>query len=164
MNSNVFTGADAVISLSIEQGTEGDQARQVIDTYQLTPVGRATGIEIRVNSELKPFHDFGQQYPTAIKSGNVTISGTVGRAYINGALLKLLLGEAATSRPASTWVQPSFDIALRLENVAFPGKSSTVFLHGVKFQNWSLVVPEDNFIMEKAEFLALWISIEDKSG
>jgi hypothetical protein len=162
VNTNVFSGADAIISLSIEQGVEGEEARQVIDTYQLTQVGRATSIEVRVSSELKPFHDIGQQYPTGIKSGNVTISGTIGRAYINGALLKLLLGEAATSRPASTWVQPSFDIVLRLANAALPGVSSTVVLHGVKFQNWSLVIPEDDFIMEKAEFLALWISVEDE--
>jgi len=159
--SNVVSGSDATISLFVDAGVEGDAAKRIIDEYSLTPVGRAMNVEIQVSSDLKPLHEQGQQYPTEIRSGNVTVSGTIGRAYINGALLKLMLGDAATSRPAGIWVQPSFNITMRLENPAFPGKRRMLTLHGVKFRNWSLVVPEDNFVMEKAEFLALWISVDD---
>lgn len=163
-NLSVFSGSDAIIYLSVERSVEGDKAKGIIDTYLLTPVSRVVGIELRVNSDLKPFHEVGRQFPNEIKSGNVSISGTIGRAYINGALLKLLLGDAATSRPAGTWVQPSFNIMLNLTNPALPGATSTITLYGVKFQNWSLSVPEDNFVMEKVEFLALWISVEDKAA
>jgi len=159
--SNVFSGGDATLSLSVDSSVEGNIAKGIIDEYSLTVVGRAVNVEIQVSSDLKPLHEQGQQYPTEIRSGNVTVSGTIGRAYINGALLKLMLGDAATNRPAAVWVQPSFNITMRLANPAVPGKAKMLTLHGVKFRNWSLVVPEDNFVMEKAEFVALWISVDD---
>jgi len=159
--SHVFSGCDATISLSMESGLEGDAAKRIIDEYSLTNVGHAMNVEIQVTADLKPLHEQGQQYPTEIRSGNVTVSGTIGRAYINGALLKLMLGEAATARPAGIWVQPSFDITMRMANPAAPGRGRMLTLHGVKFRNWSLAVPEDDFVMERAEFVALWISVDD---
>jgi hypothetical protein len=56
----------------------------------------------------------------------------------------------------------SYNISLRLSNPAFPGKSRMLTFHGVKFNNWSLVITEDNFVMERAEFLALWIRVDDE--
>ena len=34
----------------------------------------------------------------------------------------------------------------------------------VKSQNWSYGIPEDDFVMERADFRALWISVEDTEG
>lgn len=161
-NTNVYRGSDAAILLSVDQTTEGSTAEQIINDYALTPVGRATNVEVFVESELKAFHELGQRYATELRPGNVNVRGFFERAKINGALLKLLLGEAATSRPPGTWVQPSFNIVLDLANPAIADVSSTLTLHGVKFKNWSYSIPEDDFVMEKVEFLALWISIEDK--
>lgn len=160
--SNVYSGCDATISLSVESGLEGDMAKRIIDAGLLTPVGRSVNVQIHVSSDLKPLHEQGQQYATEIRSGNVVVSGTIERVYIDGALLKLMLGDAATGRPAGIWVQPSFNISLQLSNPAFPGKCRRLTIHGVKFKNWSLVVPEDNFVMERAEFLALWIRVDDE--
>jgi hypothetical protein len=117
-NTNVFRGSDGSIVLAVEAGVEGDKAKAVIDEYSLTPVGRATNVEVMVTSDLRPFHELGQRYPTELRPGNVNVTGSIGRAYINGALLKLLLGDAATSRPAGTFVSPTFNIDLRLENPA----------------------------------------------
>ncbi|MFH1860605.1 MAG: hypothetical protein ABH870_06300 [bacterium] len=162
VNTSVFRGSDGAITLSIDQGEEGKKAKEILDGYELTTVGRATSVEVRVTSDLKPFHELGQRYPTELRPGNVNVTGTIQRAYINGALLKLLLGEAAGSRPAGTWTQPSFNIVLNLDNPATPGASNILTIHGVKFSNWSYGIPEDDFIMEKAEFMALWVSVEDK--
>lgn len=163
-NTNVYRGSDGAITLSVEQSGEGAAAQGIIDENELTTVGRATNVTVEVTSELKPFHELGQRYPTELRPGNVNITGTMERAYINGALLKLLLGEAASSRPAGTWVQPSFNIVLTLDNPAIAGTSNTITIHGVKFQNWSYGIPEDDFVLEKAKFMALWISVEDKVG
>lgn len=163
-NTNVYRGSDGAITLSVEQTEEGNKAKGVVDEYELTTVGRATNVVVEVVSELKPFHELGQRYPTELRPGNVNITGTIERAYINGALLKLLLGEAAVSRPAGTWGQPSFNIVLNLSNPAIAGTSNTITIHGVKFQNWSYGIPEDDFVMEKAKFMALWISVEDAVG
>jgi hypothetical protein len=160
-NTNVFRGSDGALVLAVDAGVEGDQAQAIIEEYSLTPVGRVTNVEVQVSSELKPFHELGQRYPTELRPGNINITGSIQRAAINGALLKLLLGEAAQSRPAGTFVSPAFNLDLRMENPARPGVSSAVTLHGVKIQNWSYAIPEDDFVMERVEFRALWISVED---
>lgn len=163
-NTNVFRGSDGSIVLAVDSGVEGDAAKTVIDGYKLTPVGRATNVEVQVTSDLKPFHELGQRYPTELRAGNVNVTGSMGRAYINGALLKLLLGDAAKSRPAGAFVAPTFNLDLRLENPAHPGVFSAVTVHGVKIENWAYSIPEDDFVMEKVNFKALWISVEDKEG
>jgi hypothetical protein len=160
-NTNVFRGSDGSIVLAVDTGAEGDLANGVIESYALTPVGRVTGVEVRVDSDVKPFHELGQRYPTELRSGNVNVSGSIQRAFINGALLKLLLGDAAASRPAGTFVNPSFNLSLRAENPARPGVSSTVTVHGVKIDEWGYTIPEDEFLMEEVGFKGLWISVED---
>ena len=163
-NTNVYRGSDGALVLAVDAGVEGEQAQAIIEQYNLTPVGRVTNVEVQVSSELKPFHELGQRYPTELRPGNVNISGSIQRAAINGALLKLLLGEAASSRPAGTFVSPAFNLDLRLENPSRPGVASAVTLHGVKIQNWSYQIPEDDFVMEKVDFRALWISVEDQEA
>jgi hypothetical protein len=163
-NTSVFTGADGSITLAGPQSNEGAKAQEFIDAYQLTPVGRATNVRVEVTSDIKAFHELGQRYPTELRPGNVNIKGTIGRAYINGALLKLLLGDAATSRPAGSWVQPSFNITLLLENAALPGTRNTITIHEAKFASWGYGIPEDDFIVESVAFQALYISVQDEEG
>jgi hypothetical protein len=160
-NTNVFRGSDGSIVLAVDTGAEGDLAKGVIESYSLTPVGRVTGVEVHVDSDVQPFHELGQRYPTELRSGNVNVSGSIARAFINGALLKLLLGDAAASRPAGAFVNPSFNISLRAENPARAGVSSTVTIHGVKIDEWSYSLPEDDFVMEQVTFKGLWISVGD---
>jgi hypothetical protein len=161
-NSHVFTGLDGVISVAVESGVEGDAAKAVNDTFGLTPVGRATGVSIEVTSDIRPFHELGQRYATELRSGNVYIKGTIGRAHVNGALLKLMLGDGASgSRPAGSFVSPTFNLSLRMENVAVPGNVSTVTVHSVKLDQWGFTMPEDDFVMEQIGFQALWIGVED---
>jgi hypothetical protein len=160
-NSNVFRGSDGALVLAVDTGAEGDLAHGVIDSYALTPVGRATNVEVRVHSDVRPFHELGQRYATELRPGNVNVSGSIERAYINGALLKLLLGDAAASRPGGSFVHPSFNISLQAENPAFAGTSSAVTIHGAKIDDWAYSLPEDDFVMEQVTFQALWISVED---
>jgi hypothetical protein len=162
-NTRVFTGADGSIALSTVSGTpEGDAAQAVLDAYELIAVGRVQNVQVEVHSEVRAFHEIGQRYATELRPGNVTIKGTIGRAYVNGAMLKLLLGEAATSRPAASWTQPSFNIALVVENPAAPGIRNTVTLHDVKIDGWAYNLPEDDFLLESVGFQALYLSVEDE--
>jgi hypothetical protein len=161
-NTHVFTGLDGVISVAVESGVEGDVAKAVNDTYQLTPVGRATGVTIEVRSDIRPFHEMGQRYASELRSGNVFVKGTIGRAHVNGALLRLMLGDGgAGTRPAGSFVSPTFNLSLRMENAAFPGNVSTVTVHTVKLDKWSFTMPEDDFIFEQVGFQAAWIGVED---
>jgi hypothetical protein len=162
VNTSVFTGADGSITLSKSQGKEGEVAQKVLDGFDLLTVGRVQNVSLQVQSEVRAFHELGQRYATELRAGNVTISGTIGRAYINGALLRLLLGEAADNRPAGAWAQPTFNITLLAENAAVPGVRSTVTLHDVKVDGWVLDVPEDDFLMESIGFKALYLTVQDE--
>lgn len=161
-NTSTFTGADASIALAKGEGPEGDAAQKVIDSFGLLAVGRAQNVSVEVKSELHPFNELGQRYATELRAGNVTIRGTIGRAYINGALLRLLLGEAADNRPGKSWNQPSFNITLLAQNAAVPGVQNTITLHEVKVDNWLLNVPEDDFLMESIGFQALYVTVQDE--
>ena len=118
-------------------------------------------VRVEVHATVHAFHEIGQRYATELRPGNVSVRGTIGRAYINGAMLKLLLGEAADSRPLASWVQPSFNISLLLTNAATPAVTNTLTLHDVKLEQWVYAMPEDDFVLESVNFQALYVTVED---
>lgn len=164
MASTVFRGSDGTISVAVDSSPEGEKAKAVIDQFGLTPVGRCTGVTVRVTNDVKPFHELGQRFPTELRSGNMNVYGTIERAYINGALLRLMLGDAADSRPQGSPVSPTFNLALRLENPALPGTVATVTVAGVKIEEWAYTLPEDDYVLEKLAFRAMWVKVEDASA
>jgi hypothetical protein len=163
-NTNVYTGADGSIALSTGSDTEGTAAQGIIDANALLVVGRAQGVTIEVTSQVRAFHEIGQRYASELRPGNVTVRGTIKRAYLNGALLRLLLGEAADGRPRASWTQPAFNITVLSENAAMPGVRSTITLHGVKLDQWNYAMPEDDFVMESANFQALYLTVGDEGA
>ena len=160
MNTDVYTGADGAILLSTPDGVEGEAAQAVIDAHELVTVGRVQDVRIEVHSEVRAFHEIGQRYATQLRPGNVDISGTIGRAMINGAMLNLLLGEAAQGRPGGNWVQPAFNMTVRVANPT-SNTVNTLTLHDIKLSDWSYQLPEDDFVLENATFHALYITSED---
>ena len=90
------------------------------------------GVTVRVTNDVKPFHELGQRFPTELRPGNLNVFGTIDRAYINGALLRLMLGDAADSRPAGAFVGPSFNLSLQLKNPNLPDNTATVTVMGVQ--------------------------------
>jgi hypothetical protein len=163
-NSRVFTGADGSVTLSPSQGPEGDKAKAVITAYEMLTVGRVQQVRVEVSSDIKAYHEIGQRYATELRAGNVSVSGTIGRAVINGAMLKLLLGDAADQRPQGSWAQPAFNITLLVESPAAPGVTSTITLHDVKIDHWVYQMPEDDFVMESVGFQALFLTVQDKAA
>jgi hypothetical protein len=164
-NTNVFRGSDATLTLAVEDSPEGQAASEIIEFYQLSPVGRATNVEVRVDTDLEAFHEIGRRHAAALRPGNIDVRGSVGRAYLNGALLRLLLGQGALpAREAEPYPQPSFNLMLDLTDPAVPGTTSTLIVHGVKFENWAFQLPEDDFIMESVTFKGLFITVEDRQG
>ncbi|HEX7239561.1 MAG TPA: hypothetical protein VF263_04815 [Longimicrobiaceae bacterium] len=160
-NSKVFTGADGSITLSATQGVEGERGQAVITDFEMLTVGRVQNVRVEVFSDVKPYHEIGQRYATELRPGNVSVRGTIGRAFVNGAMLRLLLGEAADGRPANSWAQPAINITLLVENPAFPGVRNTLTLNDVKLEGWSYAMPEDDFVMESVSFQALYLTVAD---
>ena len=55
MASTVYRGSDGTISVAVETGAEGDKAKAVNDKYSLTPIGRCTGVTVRVTNDVITF-------------------------------------------------------------------------------------------------------------
>lgn len=163
--TRVFTGANGTLTLAHEDTPEGNDARSVMDTYEIQTVGRVTGVTVRVDTQLEEFHEIGRRHAASLHAGNVSISGTVGRAYVNGGLLYLLVGRGGSGGSiAEPYVQPSFNMTLELTDPAVPGTNAVLELRGVHFQSWSYDMPEDDFVMEDLAFKALTIGILDFEG
>jgi hypothetical protein len=164
-NTNVFRGSDATLVLAVDDSStvEGGLADGLINEYEFSNVvGRLQDVTVRVENEVLAYHEIGKRMPTELRPGNVNISGSASRAHVNGAMLKLLLGEAAGSPPPAEAIpQPTFNIVIALKNPSLPENSSTVTLFGVKFESWSFSLPEDDFVMEGVTFKAMRISTEE---
>ena len=78
----------------------------------MTPVGRAMNVEIQVSSDLKPLHEQGQHI-TQIRREPWSAGRSAGPD-INGALLKLMLGDVRDRRPVGIGCKPSSNITTRL--------------------------------------------------
>lgn len=164
MATTVYHGADGTISVAFESGPAGDAAKKVSDTFSLTPVGRCTGVTIRVTNDVRAFHELGQRFATDLRPGNINVTGSIQRAYVNGALLRLMLGDAADARPAGAFVGPSFNLSVELKNPADPDNPATVTVMGAQLSAWNYSLPEDDFVMENVDFRALWVKTDEKKA
>jgi len=164
-NTNVFRGSDASLVLAVDDSStvEGGLAGDLISEYELSNVvGRLQNVEVMVENELKPYHEIGKRFPTELRPGNIDVSGSAERAYINGALIRLLLGEGAQSPPPAEGIpQPAFNIVINMTNPALPENNSRIILFGVKFESWNFNLPEDDFLLEEVSFRAMRISTEE---
>jgi hypothetical protein len=165
MPNDVFRAIDAALVMGVEDATspEGAIADSLVTEYDLSnAVGRLRNLAIAVSSDLKPFYEIGKRYPTHLRPGVIRISGQAERAHVNGALLRLLLGEGAVSPPPGpNFVQPAFNIVARLNDPARPEQSSTLTVFGVKFNSWNYQIPGDDFVMEAVSFQALRLAFEE---
>jgi hypothetical protein len=165
MPNDVFRAIDAVLVLGVDDknAPEGAAADALVSQYGLSnAVGRLLGVTISVTSDVKPFYEIGRRYPTHLRSGVVQTSGSIQRAHINGALLRLLLGEGAASPPgAANFVQPSFNIIATLQDSARPDQQTKIIVFGAKFESWSYNIPADDFVMEAVTFQALRVAFEE---
>jgi len=164
-NTNVFTGSNGTLTLADENTPEGQDAKKVVDLYEIRTVGRVIGVEIAIQTDLTEYHEIGRRHATSLHAGDIHISGKISRAYINGALLFLLMGRGASpSNIAEPYVQPTFNMKVSLTDPAGPGTTAGIELKGVKFQNWSYALPEQDFVMEDVSFKALAIRVLDEQA
>jgi hypothetical protein len=142
---------------------EGEVADALVAEYDLSnTVGRLHDISVSVSSDIRAFYEIGRRYPTHLRPGIVKVSGSVKRAHVNGALLRLLLGEGAVSPPsAANFVQPAFNIIASLINPARPGQFTKLTIFGVKFDSWSYHIPAEEFVMESIKFQAMRVAFEE---
>ena len=166
MPNDVFRAIDATLVLGVEDTSlpEGTIADSLVSEYDLSnTVGRLHQVTVSVLSDVQPFYEIGRRYPTHLRPGVVRVSGRAERAHVNGALLRLLLGEGALSPPgASNFVQPAFNIVASLQDPARPDQMTRITVFGTKFDGWDYhVATETSFVMEQVTFQALRIAFEE---
>ncbi|HTT38612.1 MAG TPA: hypothetical protein VMH32_13195 [Burkholderiales bacterium] len=165
MPNDVLRAIDAVLVLGVEDTSspEGKAADALVSQYDLSNVvGKLTNVSINVTSDVQPFYEIGQRYPTYLRPGILKVSGSAERAHVNGALLRLLLGDGAVSPPSGpTFVQPSFNLVSTLKDPAQPTQSTKVTVFGVKFDSWTYTIPSDTFVMEAVTFKAMRLAYEE---
>jgi hypothetical protein len=163
--TNVFTGKNGTLHFSIIDSPEGADAKAVFHSYGGTDspsIGRVTDVQVVVQTNLEEFHEIGRRHPVSLHPGDIHIFGKIGRAYVSGAFLSLLLGRGVASNSiAEPYVQPAFGMILDLKDPAVPGNEAKLVLDGVKLQNWSQTTPEDDFVIENVDFRALTIHVID---
>ena len=158
-NSNTYYGTDGTLSLSDVDGFEGFGSYFGEDGA----VGRVTNVTVSVATEVKAFHELGSRAPKELRAGNFSISGSVERAYINGAMLKVMLGQYAEAEEAAGFKIPSFNMKIILDNLKPPGDegNSILTIYGAVFDSWQFRLPEDDFVLERLSFQARRIAIQD---
>ena len=168
---NVFTGKTGRIQLFVPNAAaspEANDAKAVFKNYgsdESPPVGRVTNIEVVVQTDLEEFHEIGRRHPVVLQPGDIHIGGRIERAYLSGAIIALLLGRGTSANViAEPYVQPSFGIIVDLSDPAVPGNDAQLVLDGVKFENWGMTMPENDFVMENVTFKALTLHIVDKEA
>jgi hypothetical protein len=165
--NDVFRAVDAVLVLGTDDASapSGAAADGLITEYDFSnSVGRLTNVTISVAVDVQPFYEIGRRYPTHLQPGIVRVTGTAERAHVNGALLRLLLGDGAVSPPpVPNFVQPSFNIVSTLSDPARPGQLTRVTLFNARFSSWQYHIPAEHFVMEAVSFQALRVSFEEAS-
>ena len=160
-NTNTFYGTDGILTLSDPVGIDAETLTSYFG--EAGAVGRVTNVSLSLSTEIKPFHELGSHSTKELRAGNIYIAGTVERAFINGALLKLMLGQYADSEETEAFRIPSFNMKIALDNLKPGGDegNSILTVYDVMFDSWQFNLPEDDFVLEKLSFKARRISIED---
>ena len=167
-NNLVLRGSAATLQFASRDTPAGRFATQIFnDEYNVATVGRVTGVEVRVTTDLEVFHQIGTRRPADLVPGNINISGHIDRAYINGALLRMLVGRLAGAGQNEDQIplemQPSFNLVLTLHDpqAATATAGTRITVSSVQFDDWVVTVPEDQFIMENITFKAMSLEREE---
>src|SRR6185436_14445101 len=107
-NTSILSGMDGELTLATPDELAAGIAGQYFE--EGNAVGRVLGVTIAVTTDLRAFHELGARETSEIRAGNVHVSGSVERAYINGALLSLMLGPYATGTETNEFRIPTFDM------------------------------------------------------
>src|ERR1041384_6029529 len=89
-NTNTFYGTDGVLTLSDPDGITPEVFGEYFGEGGI--VGRVTNVSLAVSIDVKAFHELGSHAPRELRAGNISIGGTVDRAFINGALAEAMVG------------------------------------------------------------------------
>lgn len=142
----------------IEFGTAPGAGKIVTITYSYqTIVGRAQGVSIdHANNvealyELAGYPGSGGRGPVAIKEGNIELSGSVEKAYVDRDLIGKVVGSLKTGSTLAVYKGlPEFTMYVYPEGKTSGLRRAT--LGGVKFNTYTFDITQDAWLMENSDF------------
>lgn len=161
LNTNTFFGTDGTLVVSDPTGLDSAVFTDFFGESGV--VGRVRGVTVHSTTQIKAHYELGSRSAKELRAGNISIGGSVERAYINGAMLRLMLGQYAESEEAAGFLIPTFNMKLILDNMLPAGDpgNSIINVFGVMFDSWQVHLPEDDFMLERLTFKAKRIAIAD---
>lgn len=111
-----------------------------------TTLGAAQSVSVEVSASLDPVYGVGHLNPVELKQGPREISGSVERMYGDEELWDII-------NPTGT--SQSY---LSMEADMKSGER-VLRVNGVKFDSWSVDIPQDDFLTESADFTATEITV-----
>lgn len=160
-NTRTFYGTDGTLTIANQTAMEPEALTSYLGEGNV--VGRVVNVTLDVSTDVEAFHEMGYRLPRELRAGRIEIGGSVERAYVNGAMLRLMLGEYVVTEEAPGFTIPSFDMVLALDNQTPPGDpgNSSLTVYGVMFERWRLDLPADDFILENLTFKAQRLAVAD---
>jgi hypothetical protein len=152
LNVKRFSSSYGMLNVVTQNETTQDRLAN-----HLTTVGRASNIEVKIESPTQVIYERGKIYPSSTNIESIEINGSINRVHINGALLKLLL-VTGDHNPISeeSYPPPIFCITIAAE------EKEVITLYNVEFQTWNPNIPEDDFVLENLSFKARSFIIGDE--
>src|SRR5262245_20820687 len=97
-NTRTFYGTDGTLTLANQTAMEVDEMTSYFGEGNV--VGRVVDVKLSIATEIQAFHELGSRLPRELRAGKIEIAGSIDRAYVNGAMLRLMLGQYATTEEA----------------------------------------------------------------
>jgi hypothetical protein len=150
LNVTRFSSSDGILNLLTQNETMQNRLAN-----HLTTVGRVSNIEVKIESPTQVVYERGRRYTSNTNIERMEITGSINKVYINGALLKILLG-TGEHIPKFKESHPAPIFCIEVE------EKEAITLCNVEFQNWNPNIPEDDFVLENLSFKARSFVIGDE--
>jgi hypothetical protein len=122
--------------------------------YHYKVIGYIQSVNLDQDNDVTPVHEIGDRYPVELKEGNVTISLSLNRAWIDTSLISVAVHEISSARG---WLaSEEFDVDVYPKGT---GSTNPLLTVRGKFNTHSLDFPQDSLLMETAEIVGKDITV-----
>jgi len=116
-------------------------ATDISDTGTWIEIGCAESVSVDINTNVELYYCIGDRDPYAVVPGNLEITGSMSRVWINCYYLNLLIDDDL----------PTFQLIFMAKNVA---TAPWLYLYDCYFETGTIDIPQDGILMEDYDFRA----------
>lgn len=121
---------------------KGWNAKILIDS---TEIGCCESVSVDITSNIESYYCIGSREPHAVIPGNLEITGSISRAWVNIYYLNLLIGD-----------DMKFDLVFKASE---DSGAPWIYLYSCRFESGTIDIPQDGVLMEDYDFRAESIGV-----